>query len=290
MMRAVSGEVPSSAQVGLSAAKQELGYFLACVCRPTGDLEVARVEAAASTEAHIASVTRTTGNVLIVRLQTTSPLGYRAGQFMTLLREDGLARAYSLASVSGIEAEDELVLHVRHYPKGAMSGWLADVKPGTRVTLSGPYGECFYVADDLDRPLLLVGSGTGLAPLYGIVREALRAGHRGPIRLLYGARRGVDLYHREELRVLAAAHANLEITASVLEAGEAVDVVETALDVLAIEAAKAVDTRALRAYLCGDPALVTGLRRKLFMAGMSMASIFADAFLPAASASTPAAV
>jgi len=286
MMRAVSGEVPAAAQVGLSPAQRELGYFLACVCRPSGDLEITTVDAAAEISATIVSVTRTSGAVLLVRLRCAEPLDYRPGQFVTLLRGDGLARAYSLASVPSLDGDRELMLHVRHYPDGAMSGWLAEATAGTSVTLRGPYGECFYGAEDPQRPLLLVGTGTGLAPLYGILRKALSSGHRGPISLCYGARRAVDLYHREELEALAAEHANLELFASALEVGEAVGVVDTPLDVLALERAGAADVSALKVYLCGAPQLVLGLRRRLFIAGVSMNSIAADAFLPAVPAAT----
>jgi NAD(P)H-flavin reductase len=279
LMQAVAGEVPEEARRGVSPAKRELGYFLACVCRPTHDLEVARVGSGEAITATIAAIRRCPGDVLEVRLRCAERLGYRGGQFITLLRDDGLARPYSLASFGDAE---ELELHVRHFAGGAMSGWLADAAPGAEVAVRGPYGECFYVADDLERPLLLVGTGTGLAPLYGIVREALAAGHRGPITLLHGARRAADLYHRDELAALAAAHDNLEIVASALDAGGDGDVTATPIDALAIERVAAAKGGALRVYLCGAPKLVNGLRRRLFIAGVPLRSIFADAFLPAA--------
>jgi len=289
-MRVVSGRVPSEAQVGLSPAKRELGHFLACMCRPSEDLEITTLGDAAEVSARIVEVRRTAGAVLLVRLRSASPLDYRPGQFVTLVRPDGLARAYSLASVPGLDGALELHLHVRHYPDGAMSGWLAEAQPGAEVSLRGPFGECFYVAEDPDKPLLLVGSGTGLAPLYGIVRDALRAGHSGPITLLHGARRAEDLYLREELAALAGAHGNLEVVASALEVGGAADVDGRPLDVIALERAPANFSRGLRVFLCGAPELVNGLRRRLFMAGASMRSIFADAFLPSAPAAVSSSV
>src|ERR1019366_6954129 len=122
---------------------------------------------------------------------------YRAGQFVSLFREDGLARSYSLASLPG---EGALELHVRKIPGGAMSGWLYSqalhsqalhsqsldrAQPGAQsgvpVWIQGPSGNCFYVPGKADEPLLLAGAGTGLAPLYGIARDALQQGHSGPI-------------------------------------------------------------------------------------------------------------
>ncbi|MCA9714298.1 MAG: 2Fe-2S iron-sulfur cluster binding domain-containing protein [Myxococcales bacterium] len=283
LMRAVSGEVPEKAQRGISPSKRELGYFLACVCRPTADLEIARTDASEVCTVTIDAIRRCAGEVLEIRLRIAKPLAYRGGQFVTLIRrDDGLARPYSLASPADAE---QLELHVRHYPDGAMSGWLASASPGTELELRGPYGECFYVDDDLDRPLLLVGTGTGLAPLYGIVRDALAAGHRGSITLLHGALRSADLYHRDELAALAAGHENLEVVASALEVEAGVDSVDsTPIDALALDRAALSDHDALRVYVCGAPALVSGLRRRLFIAGVPLRAILADAFLPAAGA------
>ena len=62
-----------------------------------------------------------------------------------------------------------------------MSGWLGtEARPGEAVRLQGPVGECFYVPGQPEQPLLLAGTGTGLAPLYGIVRDALAAGPHRP--------------------------------------------------------------------------------------------------------------
>ena len=289
-MRVVSGELPGGAQVGLSPAKRELGHFLACVCRPTEDLDIADLGDSAEVSATIAEVSRTSGEVLLVRLRCASPLSYRPGQFITLLRPDGLARAYSLASVPALDGEQDLLLHVRHYPQGAMSGWLAEAPCGAQVGVRGPAGECFYVAATKDEPLLLVGTGTGLAPLYGIVRDALEQGHRGPLTLLYGARRAEDLYLRGELAALTAEHENLEVIASALEVGDAADVDGRPLDTIALERAEASRTPDLRVFLCGAPELVNGLRRRLFIAGVPLRSIFADAFLPSAPATGSSAV
>ena len=84
-----------------------------------------------------------------------------------------------------------------------MSGWFHDdAHIGERVSVLGPSGDCFYVPGKEEQPLLLVGTGTGLAPLYGILRDALRHGHRGPIHLFHGALHKGGLYLVEELRRL----------------------------------------------------------------------------------------
>lgn len=288
LMKAVSGTVPDAARAGLKDTLVAQGYFLACTCRPPEgtELEVAGAEGL-RVPARVASLALLSPDVLRVRLVTDAPLDYRAGQYVSLVREDGLARSYSLAS---LPREDALELHVRLIQGGAMSGWLAaDARPGDRLFLQGPAGSCFYVPGRPEQPLLLAGTGTGLAPLYGIVRDALEAGHTGPIWLFHGARAPAGLYLRDALRELAERHPQLRYRPGVL-AGGTRDIAEGPLDALIrAECPKPVGWRA---WLCGDPQLVLSLRKKLFLSGLSLKDLHADAFLPSvpqAEASSPAA-
>jgi ferredoxin-NADP reductase len=145
------------------------------------------------------------------------------------------------------------------------------------VRVMGPSGDCFYTSGKPEQPLLLAGTGTGLAPLYGIVRDAIDQGHTGPIHLFHGALNENGLYHRDELTALAKQHANFRYTPSVFETDGPLD--------------KAIlgqypKPAGMRAFLCGDPTLVAMMKRKLFLAGMALGDIHADAFLPAAQAAT----
>jgi ferredoxin-NADP reductase len=226
--------------------------------------------------ARLQKLERLSEDVLRVRLWPEAPFEYRAGQYLTLLRGDGLARSYSLAS---LPREDGLELHVRLLPGGAMSGWLKDeARPGDELKLQGPAGDCFYLPGKPEQPLLLAGTGTGLSPLYGIARDALESGHTGPIWLFHGARDTRGLYLVDELRALEARHPNLHYRPSVLEGrlGEGLHV--GPLDgLLKAECPKPVGWSA---FLCGNPELVLSLRKKLFLAGLSLKDIHADAFLP----------
>lgn len=279
LLRAVEGEVPSRAQTGLKDSWKARGYFLACVCQPAGDLTAAPVGGDARMAATITSLKPLSRDVLRVRLVCDSPLDFRPGQYVTLVRDTGLARSYSIAS---LPEEGEIELHVRRIPNGRMSTWLyEEARAGARAMLQGPSGECFYVPGREDQPMLLTGAGTGLAPLYGIVRDALRSGHRGPIHLLHGALRPAGLYLCEELAAMAAAHANFTYTASVLEADSPGAFVTGSID--GILAERFPQLNGWRGFVCGDPALVRSLKKKLFLSGMATRDIYADAFLPSAS-------
>jgi len=271
MLRAVDGTVPARAQQGLKDSWKARGYFLACMCRPESDLTVAEVGSDARLGATITGLHHLSLDVLRVRLVCEAPFDFRPGQYVTLLRDDGLARSYSIASLLD---ESELELHVRRIPNGRMSGWLyEEAGPGARVQLQGPSGECFYVAGREDQPMLLIGTGTGLAPLYGIVRDALKTGHRGPIHLFHGALRTEGLYLREELAALAVGHANLAYTPSVLQDDGPIDL---------MIASRFPKLDGWRGFVCGDPTLVQSLKKKLFLSGIASRDIYADAFLPSA--------
>ena len=281
LMRAASGALPGKAQAGLKETLKARNYFLACSCtlEQGTELELGGGVDELRVSARLDSLTPLSEDVLRVRLRPEAPFEFRAGQYLTLLRSDGLARSYSVAS---LPREGLLELHVRLLPGGAMSGWLrAEARPGDAVRIQGPAGECFYVSGRPEQPLLLAGTGTGLAPLYGIVRDALEEGHAGPIWLFHGARNPRGLYLVEELRELAARHPNLHYRPSVLEGRLEEGVQVGALDALIrAECPKPVGWRA---FLCGNPELVQSLRKKLFLAGLSLKDIHADAFLPSAS-------
>jgi CDP-4-dehydro-6-deoxyglucose reductase, E3 len=278
LVKAVAGAVPAAAQKGLKDTLRVQGYFLACSLQPVEDIEVSAAGSEARVAARITGLTDLNSTVLRVRLHTEAPLSYRAGQFVNLFREDGLARSYSLASLPD---ENELELHVRKIPGGAMSGWLqSEALPGTSVWLQGPSGNCFYIPGDAGEPLVLVGAGTGLAPLYGILRDALRQGHSGPVWLFHGALTPAGLYLTRELTELAQLHPNFHYIRSVLRDGEGTGA-ETG------ELGRSIFARLPRlkgwkGYVCGDPALVNSLRKQMFLGGMASKAIYADAFLPSA--------
>ena len=152
-------------------------------------------------------------------LRPSTPLYYRAGQFINIRREDGVVRSYSMASVPRLD--QELELHVKRMPNGQMSNWLCDqVKPCDGVDLQGPNGDCFYDPALRDKKLLMIGTGTGLAPLLGIVRDALDAGHSDDIYLYHGSREADGLYLADEVSALDAASANFHFVSCISGDGE----------------------------------------------------------------------
>lgn len=279
LVRATAGAPPAEAQMGLQDGLKAQGYFLACSARPKADLQLRLpTEAEASVAARICDVSPLGPNTVKVRIEPQAPFPYRAGQFVNVVRRDGLARSYSLASLP--EDGALLELHVRVLPGGRMSTWLGSAAcEGAAVSLRGPSGSCFYTEGRPAQPLLLVGTGTGLAPLFGVVRSALLAGHTGPIHLFHGARTPRGLYLREELQALASRHHNLRYLPCALEGLGEPDVRVGAIDELVISLTAGLAQH--RVFLCGDPGIVATLRKKVFLAGASMKEIYSDPFIAA---------
>lgn len=281
LVQATRGTPPARAQQGLKDAQRLQGYFLACQATPTEDLEVSLSSARAlDVPARITSVEALAADVLRVLITPQNPLQYRAGQYITLTRTDGLARAYSIASQTSSE-QGCLELHVRVISRGQMSGWLGSPQAlGAEVTVRGPMGECFYVPGDPKQPLLLAGTGTGLAPLWGIVQDALASGHTGPIELWHGARTAEGLYLVRELEALASSHRQLTYRRCILQGVADAGTQVGSLDAAVLASAPSFDGR--RVFLCGDPNLVNKLKRQMFLRGASLRDMHADAFVGSA--------
>ncbi len=278
LMRATAGELPPAAQKGLKDSHRAQGYFLSCCCYPDTDLSAVRVDAdSMRIGARVLRKESLNERVLRVVLEANEPLDYFPGQFVNFARADGLVRSFSLASVPALD--DGLEFHVALVPGGKMSGWLHhEAVPGDDLELMGPLGNCFYVPGNPEQPLFLLGTGTGLAPLYAIARDALHQGHTGAIHLFHGALVAADRYLVEALSALAQDHANFGYHPCVRDEAGA-DWVQGEVDAHALELVP--NLKGWKVYLCGNPTLVRNVQRKAFLAGASMQDIYADAFLPA---------
>ena len=276
LTRAIKGNPPAASQVGLKDTLAAQNYFLACVCKPEEDMEIGLATVSPKFSASVISKDAMNESIIRLRLERPDGFSYKAGQFINLMRSsDELTRSYSLAS---IPSDPYLELHIKRVPEGQMSGWVFDdVHAGDTLSFFGPSGDCFYLADDPERPLLLVGAGTGLAPLHGILRDALEQGHQGAIHLYHGSLATPGLYLMDALRDIASQCDNFNYTPCVLhgdapEGGKQGNIADIPVQTLG-------GLNGYRVYLCGDPDIVNALRQKSFMGGASMQDIHSDPFV-----------
>ncbi len=276
MMRSTQGNVPPDSQHALKLNLRKQGYFLACQCKPDGDMEVQLPESEKLfVNAELIEKQALSPTVYRLRLQTATPLYYHAGQFLNLKRSDGLMRSYSLASLPS--EDDWLELHVKRMDNGLMSNWLADeFNVGDSIEIEGPIGDCFYAGEMQQQPLLLVGSGTGLAPLIGVVRDALHHRHDAPIHIYHGAFSQQELYLDQQLKQLAEQHEQLHYQSCIT--GEMPE--ETVLQGHACDIALTNHPHlsGWQVYVCGAPAMVKSMQQRAYLAGASMQDIHIDPF------------
>lgn len=279
LMRATAGTPPAAAQKGLKPTQAQRGLFLACECVPQSDLTVELPDASESRwfDASLVAKESLSQDIARVVLRIAEPYEFRAGQYINVLRVDGVTRSYSLANLPSVDNTVEL--HVRRLPGGDMSSWWHDAAcADEHIRISLPHGDCFYMADDLHRPLLLAGTGSGLAPLCGVVQDALVAGHRGPIYLYHGSRTPDGLYFVDKFRRLAEAFDNFHYVPCV--SGAPVEgFVQGRIDAVALQRHN--DLSGHRVYLCGHPGLVASMKREAYLAGAALKDIYADPFVAA---------
>lgn len=280
LMRAVAGSVPVQAQQGLKDTLKAQNYFLPCCCVPETPLEIVLpAPETVRTTATVLSHQLLNADVLQLRLSPDSTFEYRAGQYVTVWASQQLGRSYSLASVPDLD--DYIELHIGRVAGGRMTTWLFDVlKPGDQLQLQMAAGDCFYVPGKPEQNMLLAGTGTGLAPLVGIARDALQQGHSGEIHLIHGAVRSEGLYLDQMLQNMAKQHEHFFYHACVLNGEHLPEHVylgniETFVTKLVPKPTN------WRVFLCGAADLVNSLKKKIFLAGASMSNIYSDPFISA---------
>jgi NAD(P)H-flavin reductase/ferredoxin len=268
LVRCLHGEPLDAKPEALDGERRELGWRLACQCRVVDDLQVEVFDPMRDGRAaRIDSCDWLSPNVLRLRLTPLQALRYRAGQHLVLWTEDGVARPYSLASLPGEDPWLEFHLDCRQ--RGAFSDAARAFRPGDGLRLGELRGGALHYDPDWQaRPLWLLAAGTGLAPLYGILREALRQEHQGSIRVIHLAQDDAEHYLAEPLAELAAVHPQLRV-----EQPSAAQLPE-ALAELRLVARKSL------ALLCGHPQSVETFARRLYLAGVPRNQVFADLFLP----------
>ena len=168
-------------------------------------------------EAIIERVERRTEKVKSIFLRPQTWRLFRAGQHVDvrLTAPDGYQaqRSYSVASAPELEGLYELV--VERLEDGEVSPFFHDVaEAGDAIEIRGPFGGHFVWRPEDGGPLLLIGGGSGVAPLLSIMRHRAAVGSGVPVILLYAARTWDDVIVREELLARDTAEAEFTLLLS----------------------------------------------------------------------------
>ena len=181
------------------------GYALLCQAQPLSDcvIELKELEGLAGIKARITPCRVTKIDkpapdvaVLSLRLPSNENMLYLAGQYIDFLLKGGKRRSYSIASKPAPEGVTELDLHIRHTPGGAFTDQVfKTLKEKEILRFEGPLGT-FYLRQDSDKPVVMVASGTGFAPIKAMTEFALdkKILDKRPVTLYWGCRAKRDLY------------------------------------------------------------------------------------------------
>jgi len=268
LVHCVQGLLSDSRPDALSDEQRRLGWRLACQCQVVEDLHVETFDPVRDgLPATVSGLDWLSSSVLRLRLQPQRPLRYRAGQHLVLWAAGQIARPYSLASLPEDDRFLEFHLDCRH--PGQFSDAARQLQLGDPMRLGELRGGALhYDPDWQQRPLWLLAAGTGLAPLFGILREALRQDHQGPIRIIHLAHDSSEHYLAKPLAALAANRAQLSVE------------LWTGAELTAALAQLRLVSRQTQALLCGHPDSVEAFARRLYLAGLPRNQLLADVFLP----------
>ncbi|HOL37235.1 MAG TPA: CDP-6-deoxy-delta-3,4-glucoseen reductase [Rubrivivax sp.] len=188
----------------LSPQEQAHGLILTCCGYAQSDCVIeARVVPGAAEypvlklPGRVLGLERRAPDVAILRLQlpANQNLQYRAGQYVEFVLRDGARRSYSMANAPhALGTPPTIELHVRHMPGGRFTDHVfGAMKEKDILRMEGPFGS-FFLREDSARPVVLLASGTGFAPVKAIVEHMQHKGSTRPTVLYWGARRPHDLY------------------------------------------------------------------------------------------------
>jgi CDP-4-dehydro-6-deoxyglucose reductase len=188
----------------LPAAEKDAGMALFCQAKPRSDLLIQCRELGAAVKgmqikmmpARVMKMERAAPDVMLleIKLPANDKFMFLAGQYVDLILRDGTRRSFSMANAPHDNAF--LHLHLRNYGGPFSRHVFGTMKEKDILRIEGPFGT-FFLREDSAKPLVLLASGTGFAPMKSIVEHALHQGIKRSMTLYWGCRVRADLYRHE---------------------------------------------------------------------------------------------
>lgn len=261
------------------------GYVLTCQMRAESDC-VVRIPASsqlckteqASFQAAISDVRQLSASTIALSIkgESLNRLAFLPGQYVNLtVPGSDQSRAYSFSS---LQKDGEVSFLIRNVPGGLMSSFLTSLaKTGDNMSLAGPLGS-FYLRP-IQRPLLLLAGGTGLAPFTAMLEKVAEQGSEHPLHLIYGVTNDFDLVELDRLHALAARIPNFTFSACVAnpeshypQKGYVTQHIEP----------RHLNDGDVDVYLCGPPPMVEAVSQYIREQGITPANFYYEKFAAAA--------
>jgi len=271
----------------LSDVEEAAGLVLTCCGVPQSDvvLESRQVTQAGAfpirkMPARVNALERLSHDVMLIRLQlpANDPFVYHAGQYVEFILRDGARRSYSMANAR--HNGPMVDLHVRHMPGGRFTDHVfGAMKEKEILRIEGPFGS-FYLREDSDKPMVLLASGTGFAPIKALIEHMQFQEITRPATLYWGGRRPEDLYQDAWVRAQLEQMPNLSYVPVVSNAtpqdawtGRTGFVHKAVIEDLP-------DLSGYQVYACGAPIVVDSARLDYSdLAGLPEDEFYADSFI-----------
>jgi CDP-4-dehydro-6-deoxyglucose reductase, E3 len=273
----------------LSAEEEAQGFILTCCARPHTDCTVEARTVPGAGEfpvlklpSRVLAMDKPAPDVAVLKLQlpANQQLQYRAGQYVEFILRDGARRSYSMANApSRLGTPPAIELHIRHMPGGKFTDHVfTALKEKDILRMEGPFGS-FFLREDSDKPIVLLASGTGFAPIKAIIERLQDEGITRPVHLYWGARSKADLYLHDWAVQAAAAMPSLTYVPVLSEAKP--DDAWTGRTGFVHQAVMAdlPDLSRHQVYACGAPIMVESAQRDFSVqCGLPAEEFYADAF------------
>lgn len=278
-------EYPDGAPDALSDADAAQHKALFCQAHPASDLtiQVREVDAAKDIEVRtlpcrVNKLEHLAHDVIRIylKLPDTERLQFLAGQYIDVLLKDHAPRAFSIANAPH---DDHFIeLHIRNVSGGYFSAQVFNqMREKAMLRVTGPLGT-FFLREDSDRPAILIGGGTGFAPIKGILEHAFHSGVQKPLHLFWGVRAKRDLYLEELPARWLQDHPNFSYTPVLSEpmpednwSGATGYVSDTVIR-------EYPDLAGHDVYMGGPPVMVEAGHKLFMQHGLDESRFFSDAF------------
>jgi CDP-4-dehydro-6-deoxyglucose reductase, E3 len=203
----------------LSAEEEANGYVLTCCGVPHSDVvlesrQVTEVGAMPIKKmpSRVTVLEKKSPDVMLLKLQlpANDVMQFHAGQYVEFLLRDGARRSYSMANAPHtlVAGSPTIELHIRHMPGGKFTDHVfSAMKEKEILRIEGPFGS-FYLRDS-DKPMVLLASGTGFAPIKALIEHMQFKNITRPAVLYWGGRRPEDLYLHDWVMAKVAEMPNL---------------------------------------------------------------------------------
>jgi CDP-4-dehydro-6-deoxyglucose reductase, E3 len=279
----------------LSEAEEAQGYLLTCCATPQSDLVIEARQVVGVGDYPVLKMPTRVNNVsfpapdvAVLRLQlpATQNFGYRAGQYVEFILKDGQRRSYSMANAPHTMKDHgapSIELHIRHMPGGLFTDHVfGQLQEKDILRMEGPLGT-FFVREDSLRPIILLASGTGMAPIKAIIEHLRQQGNARPVAVYWGCRSRSDLYIHEWVQSQADDLPWLSYV-PVLSAPKVEDAWPGRVGLVhQAVLADHPDLSSHEVYACGAPVMVHAARQDFVaQAGLPDEYFYADAFTSAA--------